>query len=56
MGQPEDRAETNVELTYRAAITGWLSVQPDLQYVVDPDTDPTRRDALAVDLRVVVSF
>jgi porin len=55
-GRPAERAETNVELTYRAAITSWLTVQPDLQYVIDPDAVTTRPDALAVDLRLVVAF
>ena len=50
------RAETVVELTYRAALTPWLTVQPDAQYVVDPGGDPGLRNALALGLRAEVGF
>jgi len=42
------------ELTYRAQVTGWLSLQPDLQYFVDPHIG--RRDALAVGLSAVIEL
>ena len=45
-------AENVVEVTYRRALGAWLTVQPDLQYVVNPSGGPTRHDALAVGLRV----
>jgi porin len=47
-------AESVVELTYRRALTPWLTVQPDAQYIVHPSGGPERRDALAVGLRVEV--
>jgi porin len=51
-----DRAETALELTYQAMITDWLTVQPDAQYVVHPNTDPSRRNALVFQLQFQLSF
>jgi porin len=31
--------ETSFELTYRAVLTDWLTVQPDIQYIVHPGFD-----------------
>ena len=50
-GLATDSAETNFELTWRFALKEWLSVQPDLQYILNPDTNPTLRNALAVGVR-----
>jgi porin len=38
--------ETNFELTYRARITDWLTVQPDIQYWINPNMDPTLKNDL----------
>ena len=48
------RQETAVEVFYKAAITPWLSIQPDLQYIASPSG--IYRDALAVGLRFQVTF
>jgi hypothetical protein len=40
-----ENSETVIELTYRAEVTRWLSIQPDLQYFIDPHLG--RRDAIA---------
>jgi carbohydrate-selective porin OprB len=45
-----------VELAYLAQVTSWLHVQPDVQYVFRPNTDPQVRNALAALLRVEISF
>jgi porin len=50
------RAETAIELTYRAEIRPGLWIQPDLQYVVHPGFDPTLDDALVLAVRIVVSL
>ena len=34
-------AETTVELTYRAVVTSWLTLQPSLQWVHHPNGDPS---------------
>jgi porin len=44
--------ETNFELTYRAPITRWLTIQPDIQYWINPNMDP----ALKNDLLFLVHF
>lgn len=49
-------AESVVELTYRRALSGWLTVQPDIQYVIDPSAGRTLHDALAFGLRVETGF
>lgn len=50
-GAPVERAETAIELSYRAQLTPWLAVQPDYQYVVDPGTDPAVDNAHVLMLR-----
>jgi porin len=51
-----DRSETAIEFTYRAVLTPWLTVQPDLQYIVNPGTDPAVQDAWVVGLRTEVAL
>ena len=55
-GLPVNRAETAIEATYLAQINDWLAIQPDIQYVVRPNTDPTVKDALVLQLRMEVAF
>lgn len=47
--------ETNVELTWRAPLTDWLTLQPDLQYVWNPGADASLRDGFALGLRFEIS-
>ena len=44
-------AENVVELTYRRSVTRFLTVQPDIQYIVHPSSERTLHDALAVGFR-----
>ena len=55
-GQRVGRVETTLELTYLAPITSWLSVQPDVQYVFNPNTDPRVPNALVGLIRIELSF
>lgn len=56
--------EELIELTYQAAVTGWLVLQPDLQYVINPGAgapdpaDPAHalRNEVVVGARAVVTF
>ena len=56
--------ETVLELTYQAAVTPWLTVQPDFQYIFNPGggqpglKNPARKaaDAAVLGLRGVVVF
>jgi porin len=50
-GIATDRRETAIELTYRFALTSWLTLQGDLQHIVNPDTNPLIADATAIGLR-----
>ena len=51
-----DRAESGVELYYRDVIYPGISVQPDLQYIVNPGTDPAVKNATVVGMRVDINF
>lgn len=53
---PVDKTETQVELTYADKLTPWLSIQPDLQYTVNPGTDPTLDNAWTIGVRLGVEF
>ena len=56
LGTPAQKSETAFELTYLAQMSKSVAVQPDLQYIVHPNTDPAIRNALAFLLRFEVSF
>jgi porin len=47
--------ETTVELTYLAQLRVWLTVQPDIQYVIHPGGAPGVRNAVVPGLRIAVS-
>jgi porin len=49
-------AEYALEATWRIPFGRHLALQPDLQYVIDPGTDPGTPDALVFILRVDVSL
>lgn len=55
-GDRVDRRETVFELTYWAEVLPWLSVQPSVQYTVNPDTDPDIDNHLAVAVRLGITF
>jgi porin len=56
LGQRVDRTEVTLELAYLTSLTSWLSIQPDLQYVVNPNTEPRVRNALVGLIRVELAF
>ncbi len=55
-GGGADRAETSVELTWSAQLRGGVTLQPSLQYVSNPGTDPALDDALALLVRLQAGF
>ena len=55
-GERADRAEYVFEFTYRALISPHLSVQPDVQYVLHPGTDPALGNALLLGVRMLASW
>ena len=55
-GIRERRSEVSVELTYLAQFGAHLAVQPDLQFVIHPNTDPRIKNAVAFILRFELSL
>lgn len=55
-GRPVTPFEIALELTYRAQVTSWLALQPDLQVVFNPDTEPDRPGATLVGVRGEIGF
>ncbi len=55
-GEPADSHETSIELTYRAPVTDWLTLQPSTQYIVNPGTNPLLDDAWTIALRFEIAL
>ena len=53
---PSDKSEVAFELTYRASVADWLSVQPNVQYVINPGANPSLRNAIAFGLRTELTI
>jgi porin len=55
-GREVGGAETVVEATYRVGLKDWLSVQPDLQYVIRPHGDSRIPDAVVLGVRFSATY
>ncbi|MDJ0848962.1 MAG: carbohydrate porin [Myxococcota bacterium] len=53
-GETATRRERVLEVTYRLQVTGWLSLQPDIQFIFSPAFSD--RDATVVGLRAVIQL
>jgi porin len=53
--EPVVAGETAVELTYLAQFGAWLTVQPDVQYVVHPRGTRSTRNAPVPGIRIALS-
>jgi porin len=51
-GNGVETYETNFELTYRAPINSWLTIQPDFQYWINTNMDPSLKD----DMLLLIHF
>ena len=51
---PSEHREIVVEAVYNTILGPWLSVQPDVQYVVNPGGDPRLNNAIVIGLRIKV--
>lgn len=51
-----DSSETMVEITYRAQLRPWLSVQPTVQRIFNPNMDAALRDAWVAGVRLDAAF
>ncbi len=49
-------AETAIELNYRAQLTPWSTVMPNIQYVMQPNAVTTIPNALVLGLQVKLTF
>lgn len=49
-------SETTIEAYYNYQATPWLSLKPDLQYIIHPGGDATLDDALVATLRVTLAL
>jgi porin len=50
------QGETTLEADYQYNPAPWLSIQPDIQYILDPGGDSSRSDILVLGLRTIVKF
>ena len=55
-GIREQRSEVTLELTYLAQFGSHMAVQPDLQFVLNPNTNPRIKNAVAFLLRFELSL
>ena len=55
-GVEPKRAETAIELTYSHRLNDRITIQPDLQYVLNPGWSASVRDALVVGVRLEVAL
>lgn len=55
-GEPVTDSETEWVLIYSAKINRWLRLQPVIQYMVDPGTDPAADNAFLLGLRIGVTL
>lgn len=50
------RSEVAIEATYRAPVTPWLTLQPNVHYVRRPAADPAIADAIVLGIRAETSL
>lgn len=55
-GRTPDYAETNIELTYLTVLSSSVSLQGDVQYIINPNMNPDINNALAAGARLLLSF
>jgi len=55
-GGPGLGGETTLEFDYQYNPAPWLSIQPDVQYIIDPGGDSDRSNITVLGLRTIVHF
>ena len=55
-GTPVTDSETELIFAYSAIVNRWLQLQPTIEYMIDPGTDPAAANAFLVGLRLGVIF
>lgn len=56
VGSASHRDEYGYELYYRDKLMNGVTIQPDLQYIMNPGTSLTEKDALAFGIRLDINF
>lgn len=56
VGQPVESAEITLELTHSIFVNPNLIIQPDLQFIINPNTVPGRNNALVLGVRLEVNL
>ena len=54
--QPPQSYEAALELGYIVQVTQWLTIQPDLQYVIHPGAAGEFDDAFVAGAQIVLAF
>lgn len=54
--QKPEKAETNIELTYLTVLTSSVSLQGNVQYIINPGMNPVLDNALTAGVRLLLSF
>jgi porin len=55
-GNPRSTSETAIEITYKIQLAPWGSIQPDLQYIINPSAVVGSRNAFVYGVRVTIEF
>jgi porin len=55
-GLGRDKAETTLEISYKAVVNRYIALQPDVQFVLNPGADQSLKNAVAAGLRLEISF
>jgi porin len=53
---PRTTGETVIEMNYQITLNGWLSITPDLQYVIRPSGTSAIKNALVLGTQVAIVF
>jgi porin len=53
---PRTTAETVIEVNYQISLTSWLSITPDIQYVIRPNGSSAIKNALVLGTQVAIVF
>ncbi len=49
---PVEDTEIALQLTYAVEVGSWLTIQPDIQYIIDPGMQPALDNARVLGLRI----
>lgn len=55
-GSPVDRAEIALEMSYAINVRPEIVIQPDVQYIINPGTDPSVGNALVIGARLELNL